>query len=168
MSILKAVIMSLGFISVANVHAAQESNAVTDPTKAKQVINIQRNGSTTAIPGASKTFTGNVRIDSLFKGTDPSKLSGGVVTFEPAARTAWHTHPSGQLLIITAGKGWIQQSGESVQEMNPGDTVWIPAGVKHWHGATPTQGMTHIAIAELSDGKSVDWLEKVSDEQYHQ
>jgi quercetin dioxygenase-like cupin family protein len=131
-----------------------------------QTIRITRSGSQPSAKGPAEYFTGAVRIDSLFKGSGPARVGGGVVTFEPGARTAWHTHALGQTLIVTAGAGLIQQWGGPIQEMKPGDVVWIPPGVKHWHGATATTAMTHIAIAEQLDGKSAEWMEKVSDEQY--
>jgi quercetin dioxygenase-like cupin family protein len=131
-----------------------------------QTIRITRSGSQPSAKGSVEYFTGAVRIDSLFKGSGPARVSGGVVTFEPGARTAWHTHALGQTLIVTTGAGLIQQWGGPLQEMKPGDVVWIPPGVKHWHGATATTAMTHIAIAEQLDGKSAEWMEKVSDEQY--
>ncbi len=118
--------------------------------------------------GSAKNFTGTVRVDSLFQAQAPGRVGGGTVTFEPGSRTAWHTHPLGQTLIVTAGVGLVQQWGGPVQEIRPGDIVWIPAGAKHWHGASPNNGMTHIAIAESLDGKAVDWLEQVSDTQYRQ
>jgi quercetin dioxygenase-like cupin family protein len=108
-----------------------------------------------------------VRIDQPFAASDPARVGGAVVTFEPGARTAWHTHPLGQTLIVTAGCGWAQRENGVVEEIRPGDVVWFEPGEKHWHGATPTTAMTHIAIQEKLDGKVVDWLEKVSDEQYH-
>ena len=107
-------------------------------------------------------------VEPLFPVNSPSRTSGGSVTFEPGARSAWHTHPLGQTLIVTAGTGWVQQWGGEKQEIRPGDVVWTPPGVKHWHGATPTTAMTHIAIQETLDGKNVEWMEKVSDEQYRQ
>jgi quercetin dioxygenase-like cupin family protein len=107
-----------------------------------------------------------VRIDPLFPAREPARAAGAGVTFEPGARTAWHTHPAGQTLVVTAGSGLVQQWGGRVQEIKPGDVVWIPPGQKHWHGATPTTGMTHIAIQEHVNGKVVEWMEKVSDEQY--
>jgi quercetin dioxygenase-like cupin family protein len=131
-----------------------------------QMISITRTGSQPSVKGSDEYFTGAVRIDSPFKGSDPARVGGGTVTFEPGARTAWHTHPLGQTLIITAGTGLIRQWGGPIQEMKQGDVVWIPPGVKHWHGATATTGMTHIAIAESLEGKAVNWMEKVSDEQY--
>jgi quercetin dioxygenase-like cupin family protein len=111
-------------------------------------------------------FTGTVRIDSPFQGSDPARASGAIVTFEPGARTAWHTHPLGQTLIVTAGCRRVQREGGPIETIHPGDIVWFPPGEKHWHGAAPTTAMTHIAIAELLDGKAVDWMEKVTDEQY--
>jgi quercetin dioxygenase-like cupin family protein len=107
-----------------------------------------------------------VRVQSLFDAKEPARSSGGQVTFRPGARSAWHTHPLGQILIVTDGVGWVQQWGGPVQVIRKGDVVWIPAGVKHWHGATPTTTMTHIALQEQLDGRAVDWLEKVTDEQY--
>ncbi|MFV0439396.1 MAG: cupin domain-containing protein [Desulfopila sp.] len=128
---------------------------------------ITRNGSQASIKGPADWFTGTVRIDPLFsKAEAPARATGSSVTFEPGARTAWHTHPLGQTLIVTAGRGCVQYEGEPVQEIGSGDVVWFPPGVKHWHGATATTAMTHIAIQENLDAKAVDWLEKVSDEQY--
>jgi quercetin dioxygenase-like cupin family protein len=129
-------------------------------------MNIQRVGSQPSNKGPADWFTGAVRLDSQFKGTDPARVAGAIVTFEPGARTAWHTHPLGQTLIVTAGCGRVQSSGGPIEEIRPGDVVWIPPGEKHWHGATPTTAMTHVAIQEQLDGKAVDWMEKVSDEQY--
>jgi quercetin dioxygenase-like cupin family protein len=111
-------------------------------------------------------FTGSVRIDQLFQASAPSRMSGGSVTFDPGARTLWHAHPLGQILIVTAGLGWVQQWGGAVQEIRPGDVVRIPPGQKHWHGATASTGMTHIAIQEHLEGRSTEWMEPVSDEQY--
>jgi quercetin dioxygenase-like cupin family protein len=127
---------------------------------------IQRAGAQPSTKGPADRFTGMVRVDPLFPARDPGRTSGGSVTFEPGARSAWHTHPLGQILIVTAGVGRVQQWGGLAQEIRPGDIVWIPPGVKHWHGAAPTTAMTHIAIQEHVDGKVVDWMEKVSDEQY--
>jgi len=129
-------------------------------------VKIQRSGSQPSRPGPEDYFTGKVRIDAPFAGSEPARVGGATVTFEPGARTAWHTHPLGQTLIVTQGRGWIQVWGEEVQEMNQGDIVWIPEDVKHWHGATPETAMTHIAIAESLNGSPVDWLEQVSDAQY--
>ncbi|MDW5498852.1 cupin domain-containing protein [Pseudomonas lundensis] len=129
-------------------------------------MKIQRSGSQPSRPGPEDYFTGKVRIDAPFSGSEPARVGGATVTFEPGARTAWHTHPLGQTLIVTQGRGWIQVWGDEIQEMNQGDIVWIPEDVKHWHGATPDTGMTHIAIAESLNGSPVDWLEQVSDAQY--
>ncbi len=129
-------------------------------------MEIKRNGSQPSAKGPAEYFTGTVRIDSRFAGTEPARVGGAIVTFEPGARTAWHTHPLGQTLIVTAGAGWAQREGGPVEAIAPGDVVWFPPGEKHWHGATATTAMTHIAIAEALDGKSVDWLEKVTDAEY--
>ncbi|HBL7241325.1 MULTISPECIES: (R)-mandelonitrile lyase [Serratia] len=129
-------------------------------------MKIQRSGSQPSRPGPEEYFTGKVRIDAPFAGSEPARVGGATVTFEPGARTAWHTHPLGQTLIVTQGRGWIQLWGEEIQEMNQGDIVWVPEDVKHWHGATPDTAMTHIAIAESLNGSPVDWMEKVSDAQY--
>lgn len=129
-------------------------------------MDIKRNGSRASEKGPEDWFTGVVRIDPLFSAPDPARVAGASVTFEPGARTAWHTHPLGQTLIATAGCGWVQRDGGAVEEIRPGDVIWFAAGEKHWHGATLTTAMTHIAIQERQDGKVVDWLEKVSDAQY--
>jgi quercetin dioxygenase-like cupin family protein len=130
-------------------------------------MNIKRNGAQPSSRGSAEWFTGTVRIDPLFQPSAPGRLGGASVTFEPGARTAWHTHPLGQTLIVTAGCGRVQRWGSSVEEIRPGDVVSILPGEKHWHGATPTTAMTHIAIQEYLDGRAVDWMEQVSDEQYH-
>jgi quercetin dioxygenase-like cupin family protein len=129
-------------------------------------VKITRNGSQPSARGPSDWFTGTVRLDQPFQGTEPARVSGAIVTFEPGARTAWHTHPLGQTLIVTSGSGWAQREGGPVEEIRPGDVIWFEPGEKHWHGATPTTSITHVAIQEKLDGKAVDWLEKVSDEQY--
>jgi len=129
-------------------------------------MKITRNGSQPSDKGPEEYFTGAVRVDARFQADAPARIGGATVTFEPGARTAWHTHPLGQTLIVTAGYGWTQREGGPIEEIRPGDVVWIAPGEKHWHGATPTTGMTHIAIAEQLDGKSVDWMEHVSDAQY--
>lgn len=134
--------------------------------QADPVVSVTRAGSQPASIGSSVNFTGQVRIESRFQGSEPARVSGGVVTFEPGARTAWHTHPLGQTLIVTAGVGLVRQWDGPIQEIKSGDVVWIPPNVKHWHGATTTTGMTHIAIAESDDGKTVTWMELVSDAQY--
>jgi len=127
---------------------------------------ITRNGSQRSNKGPDQYFTGSVRVDPLFQPTEPSRVSGAYVTFEPGARSAWHAHPLGQTLVVTAGTGWVQQEGGDKQEIKRGDVIWTPPGVKHWHGATATTGMTHIAIQESLDGKNVEWMEKVGEEQY--
>src|SRR5260221_6426085 len=132
----------------------------------KPVMEIKRNGSQPSNKGPANWFTGTVRGDPLFKAPDPARVSGATVTFEPGARTAWHTHPLGQNLIVTAGRGRVQRWGGPIEEIGPGDVIWFEPGEKHWHGATPTTAMTHIAIQERLDGKTADWMEKVSDEQY--
>jgi quercetin dioxygenase-like cupin family protein len=129
-------------------------------------MEIKRIGSEASAKGPAEYFTGTVRIDPLFKANPPARASGASVTFEPAARTAWHTHPLGQTLIITAGCGWVQHEGGPIEEVHPGNVICFPPGEKHWHGATPTTAMTHMAIQENVDGKVVDWMEKVSDDQY--
>ncbi len=129
-------------------------------------MDIKRSGSQPSGKGPTEWFTGTVRIDPLFQAKAPARAASASVTFEPGARTAWHTHPLGQHLIVTAGCGWVQREGGPVEEIRPGDVVWFPPGEKHWHGATPATAMTHIAIQEQLDGKAVDWMEKVSDEQY--
>jgi quercetin dioxygenase-like cupin family protein len=129
-------------------------------------MDIKRNGPQPSAKGPADYFTGSVRIDTPFKGEAPARVGGAFVTFEPGARTAWHTHPLGQTLIVTSGCGLAQRQGGPIEEIRPGDVVWFPPGEKHWHGATRTTEMTHIAIAEPLDGKVVDWMEKVSDEQY--
>jgi quercetin dioxygenase-like cupin family protein len=131
-------------------------------------MDVKRSGSQPSNKGSTDWFTGNVRIDPLFEAKDPARALGASVTFEPGARTAWHTHPLGQILIVTAGCGWAQREGGAIEEIRPGDVVWFSPGEKHWHGATPTTAMTHIAIVEQLDGKSADWMEKVREEQYQQ
>src|SRR5690348_4025199 len=129
-------------------------------------MQIKRAGSQSSGKGPSEWFTGTVRIDPLFQATDPALVQGASVTFEPGARTAWHTHPLGQTLIVTAGCGWTQCEVGPIVEIRAGDVIWCPPNHRHWHGATPTTAMTHIAIQEALDGKFVNWMEKVSDEQY--
>jgi len=153
MKLLAATLMSLSLTTPA---FAQES----------QTIEIARSGSQPSRSGPAENFTGSVRVDPLFQAKDPSRASGAYVTFQPGARSAWHTHPFGQILIVTAGVGRVQRWGGPIEEIRPGDVVRIPPGVKHWHGASPEAAMTHIAIQEHRDGKTVDWMEKVSDQQY--
>lgn len=129
-------------------------------------MKITRVGTQSSKQGPVDWFTGAVRIDSLMDAPEPARVAAASVTFEPGARTAWHTHPLGQTLIVTAGCGWAQRWGEPMEEIHPGDVVWFPPGEKHWHGATPTTAMTHIAIQEKLNGQAVEWMEQVSDEQY--
>ena len=128
------------------------------------IVDIKRNGSQPSGKGPADWFTGAVRIDSPFQGTEPARVGGAIVTFEPGARTAWHTHPLGQTLIVTAGSGWVQREGGAVEEIRPGDIIWFAPGEKHWHGATATTAMTHVAIAERLDGSAVAWMEQVSED----
>jgi len=130
-------------------------------------MDIMRAGSRPSAKGPAEWFTGTVRIDPLFQASDPARVAGASVTFEPGARTAWHTHPLGQTLIVTAGFGRAQRWGGPIEEIRPGDVVWFPPNEKHWHGASPTTALTHIAVQEALGGKVVDWMEEVSDEQYH-
>ncbi|NNM88511.1 MAG: cupin domain-containing protein [Phycisphaerae bacterium] len=129
-------------------------------------MEIKRNGSQHSVQGPADWFTGAVRIDPLFQAQAPARAAGAWVTFEPGARTAWHTHPLGQTLVVTAGCGWVQRAGGTREEIRPGDVIWFGPGEKHWHGATATTGMTHIAIQEKLNDQVVNWLEKVSEEQY--
>ena len=129
-------------------------------------MEIKRSGSQPSRKGSAEYFTGTVRIDPVFDAPEPARIRCASVTFEPGARTAWHTHPLGQTLIVTAGLGLAQRWGAPVEEIRPGDVVWFPAGEKHWHGAAPSTSMTHIAMQEALNGSPVDWMEKVSDEQY--
>jgi quercetin dioxygenase-like cupin family protein len=129
-------------------------------------MDIKRNGAQPSGKGSAEYFTGVVRIDPLFQPAPPARAVGASVTFEPGARTAWHTHPLGQTLVVTAGCGLAQRWGGPVEELRPGDVVWFPPGEKHWHGATPATAVTHIAVQEQLDGRTVDWLEYVTDEQY--
>jgi len=129
-------------------------------------MEIKRNGSQASGKGPTDWFTGAVRIDPLFQAPAPARVQGASVTFEPGARTAWHTHPLGQTLVVTFGLGWAQRWGGQIEEIRTGDVVWFAPGEKHWHGATATTAMTHIAVQEQLEGKAVDWMEQVSDEQY--
>jgi quercetin dioxygenase-like cupin family protein len=132
----------------------------------EEKMEIRRSGSQSSRKGPAEYFTGSVRIDPLFDPPEPARVSGALVTFEPGARTAWHTHPLGQTLIVTSGCGWTQCWGEPKGEIRPGDVIWCPPGKKHWHGATAATAMSHVAIVEKLNGKAIDWMEKVSDEQY--
>ena len=129
-------------------------------------MEIKRSGSQPSSKGSAENFTGAVCIDPLFQAPDPARVSGSSVTFEPGARTAWHSHPLGQTLLVTAGCGRVQRWDGPIEEIHPGDVIWFAPGEKHWHGATPTTAMTHLAIQERLDGKTVDWMEQVSDDQY--
>jgi len=152
-------------IALTAVSLSMAASALAQPDN--DGLQIARNGSQASAKGPADYFTGTVRVDPLFlQPQAPARTTGAYVTFEPGARTAWHTHPIGQTLIVTAGFGLVQRWGDPVQEIRPGDVVWIPAGQKHWHGASPTTAMTHIAITEQENGKAVDWMEKVSDAQY--
>jgi quercetin dioxygenase-like cupin family protein len=130
-------------------------------------MEIKRIGSQPSGIGPADYFTGAVRVDKLFDAPDPARVVGASVTFDPGARTAWHTHPLGQTLIVTSGCGRVQRWGGLIEEIRPGDVIWFPPGEKHWHGAAPTTAMTHIAVLEHLNGKTADWMEQVSDEQYH-
>jgi len=141
------------------------NEAAAQDTK-PQSQTISRAGSQASVKGPAEFFTGNVRVDPLFPANEPTNFSGGSVTFEPGARSAWHTHPTGQHLIVTAGVGRTQEWGRPIVEIRAGDVVWCPPNERHWHGGTPTTAMTHIAIQEALDGKVVEWMEKVSDDQY--
>jgi quercetin dioxygenase-like cupin family protein len=151
---------------IATVTAWSMAAAQSSPSPASSQITVTPASSQKVITGAADRFTGSVRVQSLFDAKSPARTTGGEVTFQPGARSAWHTHPLGQILIVTEGVGWVQEWGGPIQVMRKGDVIWIPPGVKHWHGATPISSVTHIAIQESLDGRNVDWLEKVSDEQY--
>ena len=157
MKALAATVMSLSVAAAAGVGAIAQTELE---------LKIARAGSQPSSQGPADYFTGSVRVDPLFRPSEPARASGAYVTFEPGARTAWHTHPCGQTLIVSAGVGRVRHWGGPVQEIRAGDVVSIPPGVKHWHGAAPGTGMTHIAIQEHQDGKTADWLEKVSDAHY--
>ena len=151
--------------------ASAASQAQTAPAQVRvaptaRSIEITRSGSQQPSRAPAEHFTGSVMIEPVFFAHDPSRASARKIRFEPGARSAWHTHPLGQILIVTDGMGWIQEWGGPIEEIRKGDVIWIPAGVKHWHGATPTTAMTHIAIQEQLNGKVVEWMEKLSDEQY--
>lgn len=174
MKLFAATVLSLVLLASAPAQATEAPAATgsgarptVSPAEAP-TITITRSGAQPSRKGPAEYFTGAVRIDPLFQAKDPSKVSGASVTFEPGARSAWHTHPLGQILIVTAGVSRVQQWGGPVQEIRPGDVVRIPPGVKHWHGAAPTTAMPHIALTEELDGTNTDWREKVSDEQYGQ
>lgn len=146
--------------------ACSRSGGVSQNNQKESQMEILRVGSQPSGKGPAEWFTGTVRIDPLFSAHDPARTAGASVTFEPGARTAWHTHPLGQTLVVTAGCGRVQRWGGPIEEIKPGDVVWFPPGEKHWHGAGPTTAMTHIAIQEQLDGKVVEWMEHVTDQQY--
>ena len=154
----------LAVIAAAGTGSAEKAAVATQGRN--EAMQITRGGSQPSGKGPAEYFTGSVRVDPLFRAPDPARVSGSSVTFEPGARTAWHRHPLGQTLIVTSGFGWVQREGGPIEEIRPGDVVWFPPGEKHWHGATPTTAMTHIAIQEALNGNAVEWLEKVSEEQY--
>jgi quercetin dioxygenase-like cupin family protein len=156
----------LAAVGGAAVLAGSAASSLAATTSRRADMEIKRIGSEPSRRAPAEYFTGSVRIDPLFQSPEPARAGAGRVTFEPGARTAWHTHPLGQTLIIVSGFGRVQREGGPIEELRPGDVVWIPPAVKHWHGASPTTAMTHIAIQEMLNGKNGDWLEKVTDEQY--
>jgi len=169
MNVITTAAIMLSLLASASAQTNQ-TGAISSPGVAQgpgsQSIRILRSGSQPSRQVLPGNFTGSVRVDPLFQASAPARASGSLVTFEPGARTAWHTHPLGQVLIVTAGLGRVQRWGDAIEEIRQGDVVWIPPGQKHWHGAAPQSSMAHIAISESLDGKSVEWMEKVSDAQY--
>lgn len=165
-SVLAAAIIAMVLAASASAQSSSKAVGAAADVDDARTIAIARRGSQPAQTMPSDHFTGTVRVDPLFQPVAPSRAWGAAVTFEPGARTAWHTHPLGQVLIVTSGVGRVQQWGGPVDEIRTGDVVWIPPGVKHWHGASPSESMTHIGIVEMLDGKSADWLESVTDAQY--
>jgi 4-carboxymuconolactone decarboxylase len=161
-----AVILSVAVLAGAPLLGQQAGGSAVTTAPEEKAIVVTRSEAQTSRQGPAENFTGSVRVNQPFQTSAPGRVSGARVTFEPGARTAWHSHPLGQTLIVTSGVGRVQRWGDPVDEIRPGDVVWIPAGQKHWHGASPTKSMSHIAIAERLDGRSVDWMEKVTDEQY--
>ncbi len=161
----EAVIVGAGLV-ITSPPAAAPAAAQTAGRAASGAITVTPASARPGTPGSADYFTGSTRVQPLFPANAPARASGGSVTFEPGARSAWHTHPLGQVLIVTAGSGWVQLWGGPKQEIRQGDVVWIPPGLKHWHGATAAAGMTHTAIQEQLDGRNVDWMEHVTDEQY--
>ena len=170
MKLIATAAITLSLVASASAQTNQE-RATSGPDSAQASgapsIRITRNGSQPYRPGPAEHFSGSVRVEHVFLADAPGRAAGALVTFEPGARTAWHTHPLGQTLIVTAGVGRVQRWGDPVDEIRQGDVVWIPPGQKHWHGAAPGRTMAHIAISESLDGKTVEWMEKVSDAQYH-
>ena len=161
-----AIVISLSLLASASAQTNQAGAASSSQASGSQPIRIMRRGSQAPRQGPAENFTGTVRVDPLFQANAPARASGSLVTFERGARSAWHTHPLGQVLIVTAGVGRVQRWGDPVDEIRQGDVVWIPPGEKHWHGAAPESSMAHIAVSEALDGKAVDWMEKVTDAQY--
>ncbi len=172
MKLLAAMVISLSLLASAFAQtnlsevAARTVSAPAAPAQDSQAIKIMRSGSQPSRQGPVENFTGSVRVDTPFQSNAPARTSGALVTFQPGARSAWHSHPLGQTLIVTAGIGRVQRWGDPIDEIRQGDVVWIPPGQKHWHGAAPDAAMSHIAIVEQLEGKSTDWLEKVTDAQY--
>jgi 4-carboxymuconolactone decarboxylase len=160
-----AALVSL-FVSAAPLHGQPPGGSAVTTAPGEEAIVVTRREAQASRQGPADNFTGSVRVDQQFQASAPGRASGARATFEPGARTAWHSHPLGQTLVVTSGVGRVQRWGDPVDEIRPGDVVWIPPGQKHWHGASPTIGMSHLAIAERLDGRSVDWMEKVTDEQY--
>lgn len=161
-SLLKCLLLSSALQAVQSNAAEPQTKSALDVT----AQSITHAGSQPSITGPASYFTGNVRIDPVWSANDDVNVSGGLVTFEPSARSAWHTHPKGQYFVVVSGVGLTQEWGKPVRELHPGDVVWCPPGVKHWHGAAPSNAMTHLAVTATIDGKNVEWMEKVSDEQY--
>jgi 4-carboxymuconolactone decarboxylase len=166
MKLLAATAITLSLLASTYAQTNQAGAASGPQAPGPQSIRIMRSGSQPSRQGPAENFTGSVRVDPLFQASAPARTSGSLVTFEPGARSAWHTHPLGQVLLVTAGAGRVQRWGDPVDEIRPGDVVWIPPGQKHWHGAAPNSSMAHIAVSEALDGKAVEWMEKVSDAQY--
>ncbi|MCM3902444.1 MAG: carboxymuconolactone decarboxylase family protein [Pyrinomonadaceae bacterium] len=166
MKLLAATAITLSLFASASAQTNQAGTATGPQASGSQSIRIMRSGSQPSRQGPTENFTGSVRVDPLFQANAPARASASLVTFEPGARSAWHSHPLGQVLIVTAGMGRVQRWGDTVDEIRQGDVVWIPPGQKHWHGAAPNSSMAHIAIVEAIDGKAVEWMEKVSDAQY--
>jgi len=165
MKLIVATIFALSMLASASAQSIQASR-VSVVVQDSQTIKITRRGTLTSQQGSTENFTGSVSVEYLLEAKPPARTSSALVTFQPGARTAWHSHPLGQILIVTAGAGRVQRWGDAIDEIKQGDIVWIPPGQKHWHGASPTSSMSHIAIVEAFDGKSADWMEKVSDAQY--
>ncbi len=172
MRLLATTLFALPLLGMAMAQASPKGaspDAGTSPAASRggaPVLSITRSGSQPSAKGPAENFTGTVRVDPLFSANAPARTSGASVTFEPGARSAWHTHPLGQTLVVTAGVGRVQRWGGPIEEIRPGDVVWTPPGVKHWHGASATAAMPHIALQESLDGKAVEWMEPVSDAQY--